>query len=127
MNKRFLSVEVAQQNILKRLQALEDLTSKNNIQQQQLLTTMEKVMCLLHQCSNYQQLHQYSNYQQLRVDAQTGIAVLGPVDGICRTGVEVGVSDVEVVVSGVDVAGIGEPTAIICASGFSTAVKRRFL
>jgi hypothetical protein len=49
MNKRFLSVEVAQQNILKRLQALEDLTSKNNIQQQQLLTTMEKVMCLLQQ------------------------------------------------------------------------------
>ena len=38
-----------------------------------------------------------------------------------------GVSDVEVVVSGVDVAGIGGPTAIICASGFSTAVKRRFL
>jgi hypothetical protein len=33
----------------------------------------------------------------------------------------VGVSDVEVVVSvvdGVDVAGIGGPTAIICASGF---------
>jgi hypothetical protein len=49
MNKRFLSVEVAQQNTLKRLQALEDLTSKNNIQQQQLLTTMEKVMCLLQQ------------------------------------------------------------------------------
>ena len=38
-----------------------------------------------------------------------------------------GVSDVEVVVSGVDVAGIGGPTAIICASGFSTALKRRFL
>jgi hypothetical protein len=56
MNKRFLSVEVAQQNTLKRLQTLEDLT---------------------------------------------------------RTGVEVGVSDVEVVVSGVDVAGIGGPTAII--------------
>jgi hypothetical protein len=34
MNKRFLSVEVAQQNTLKRLQVLEDLTSKNNIQQQ---------------------------------------------------------------------------------------------
>jgi len=48
MNKRFLSVEVAQQNTLKRLQALEDLTSKNNIQQQ-LLTTMKKVMCLLQQ------------------------------------------------------------------------------
>ena len=48
-----------------------------------------------------------------RVDAQTGIAVLGSVGGICRTGVEVGVSDVEVVVSGVDVAGIGGPTAII--------------
>ena len=41
-----------------------------------------------------------------------------------------GVSDVEVVVSvvdGVDVAGIGGPTAIICASGFSIALTRRFL
>ena len=37
-----------------------------------------------------------------------------------------GVSDVSVL-DGVDVAGIDGPTAIICASGFSTALTRRFL
>ena len=58
MNKRFLSVEVAQQNTLKRLQALEDLTSKNNIQQQQLLTTMEKAMWLLQQSATPSVLQQ---------------------------------------------------------------------
>jgi hypothetical protein len=31
------------------------------------------------------------------------------------------------ILTGVDVAGIGGPTAIICASGFRTALKRRFL
>ena len=40
-----------------------------------------------------------------------------------------GLSDVEVVsvADGVDVASIGGPKAIICASGFSTALTRRFL
>jgi hypothetical protein len=49
---------------------------------------------------------------------------------ICRTRVEEGVSDVGDLVSdadGVDVASIGGPTAINCASGFSTALTRRFL
>ena len=76
MNKRFLSVEVAQQNTLKRLQALEDLTSKNNIQQQQLLTTMEKVMCLLQQSATQSVLQLPATSSVLQLPATPSVLQL---------------------------------------------------
>ena len=124
MNKPFLSVEVAKQNTLKRLQTLEDLTSKTTSNNNNFLQPWRKLCAYsnsqqLHQYSNNQQFRQYSNDQQLRQYSNN--QQLRQYSNSQHVEVVVSVSD------GVDVARIGGPTAIICTSDFSTALARRFL